>query len=88
MTERLRLRTDAVTWREVDGEVIALGLDSSTYFGTNASGALLWRRLSAGTTREDLVGSLKEAFDLDENRARADVDAFVGDLRQRGLLEP
>jgi hypothetical protein len=88
VTKQLRLRAEGVAWREVDGEVIALGLDSSTYFGTNASGSLLWRRLAEGATRNDLIGSLMEAFDLDEERAIADVDAFVDDLRARGLLEP
>ena len=61
MSEHLRLRPDAVAWREVDGEVIALGLESSTYFGTNSSGAILWRRLAEGTTRAELVNRLAAA---------------------------
>lgn len=88
MSERLRLRPDAVAWREVDGEVIALGLESSTYFGTNSSGTVLWRRLAEGTTRAELVGDLMTTFDLEQAHAQADVDAFLDDLRGRGLLEP
>ena len=87
MSESLRLRSDAVAWREVDGEVIALGLESSTYFGTNSSGTLLWRRLAEGTTRAELVGDLMTTFGLEKAQAQADVDAFIGDLRSRGLLE-
>ena len=88
MNARLRLRPDAVAWREVDGEVIALGLHSSTYFGTNSSGGLLWKRLADGTTRDELVGDLVTTFGLERARAQADVDAFLDDLRSRGLLEP
>jgi hypothetical protein len=72
----------------VDGEVIALGLDSSTYFGLNASGSVLWKRLAGGATRSELVSHLREAFDLEQDRAQTEVDAFVDDLRAQGLLEP
>lgn len=88
MTEQLRLRTDGIAWREVDGEVIALGLDSSTYFGLNASGSVLWKRLAGGATRSELVAELMETFDLAKEQAQGEVDAFVGDLRAQGLLEP
>lgn len=88
MSEYLKLRPEAVAWRDVDGEVIALGLQSSTYFGTNASGALLWKRLADGVTRQQLIDELVEAFGIDSSRAEADVDAFVADLRGRGLLAP
>lgn len=83
----MQLRPDTVAWREVDGEVIALGLESSTYFGTNSSGSLLWKRLAEGTTRAELVDELVATFELEPERAQADVDAFVADLRTRGLLQ-
>ena len=84
----LRLRPEAVAWREVDGEVIALGLESSTYFGTNASGSVLWRRLADGTTRGELIETLMTTFGLEEAQAQTHVDAFLDDLRNRDLLTP
>ena len=39
----IRLNADAVSWREVDGEVIALGRESSEYLATNTSGAVVWK---------------------------------------------
>jgi len=83
-----RLRPEAVAWREVDGEVIALGLESSTYFGTNASGSVLWRRLAEGTNRAELIETLMTTFGLEEAQAQTDVDAFLDDLRKRDLLTP
>jgi hypothetical protein len=88
MSDQLRLRPEAVAWREVDGEVIALGLESSTYFGTNASGSVLWRRLAEGSTRAELIEALTTTFNLEQARAQADVDAFLDDLRDRDLLTP
>jgi hypothetical protein len=84
---QLQLRSDAVAWRDVDGEVLVLGLDSSTYYSLNATGAVLWRLLAAGATRESLVASLLDQFEVDEVQAAADVDSFVGHLSSSGLLE-
>ena len=83
----LRLRNDAVRWREIDSEVVAIDLDSSVYLSTNESGVLLWRRLSEGTTRAELVEELMHAFGIDAVRAEADVAGFLAELDARNLLE-
>jgi hypothetical protein len=49
---------------------------------------MLWKRLVDGTTRDELVGELVATFGLEHARAQTDVDAFLDDLRSRGLLEP
>lgn len=87
MKQVLRLRADAVEWREVEGEVAALDLTSGTYLAINRSGALLWPALVQGTTRERLVELLGDAHGLAPDRAAHDVDAFVNDLAHRGLME-
>ena len=84
---RLKLRDEGLTWREIDDEVVALDVETATYLSANASGLLLWRSLSDGATREELVSRLVAEFEIDEERAGADVDAFIGELSQRGLLE-
>jgi hypothetical protein len=83
----LRLRNDAVRWREIDREVVAIDLDSSMYLSTNDSGLLLWRRLADGTTRVELVEVLVHAFGIDAARAEADVAGFLDELEARNLLE-
>ena len=54
--ETLRLRTNDLSWREIDDEVIAVDVETSTYLGANKAGALLWRRLGEnGATRIELA---------------------------------
>ena len=84
--ETLTLRDGAVSWREVGGETILLDLEHSDYLGVNASGTLLWRLLSEGTTRSALVDALTAGFDIDADTASSDVDAFVATARERNLL--
>ncbi|MDT0167388.1 PqqD family protein [Actinotalea sp. AC32] len=83
----LRLREGAVSWREIDDEVVVLDLGHSEYLSVNASGAVLWSLLAAGTTRDALVDALVDRFDLDRGRGEADVDAFLASARERDLLE-
>ncbi len=83
----LKLREGALAWREVDGRAVLLDLQASMYLEVNESGSLLWRLLAEGTTREALVDALVGAYDLEPDRAGADVDELLEDCRARGYLE-
>jgi fucose permease len=82
----VQIRPTNVSWREVDGEVIALDLDSSTYFSTNRTGSLLWHAMVDGATVGSLVALLEDSFDVPQTTARADVNAFLKLLVANGLL--
>jgi hypothetical protein len=82
----LRLRS-GVEWERVDDEVVALDLSSSAYLGVNDTGAVLWPLVAAGTTEPALVEELTGRFDIDVERARADVHAFVDRLRSLTLVD-
>ena len=82
----LKLRDDALEWRALEGEVIALDNATRRYLATNPSGTVLWEALAEGATREDLVAALRGRFDVDEATAARDVDAFVAAVRSENLL--
>lgn len=84
---RAKLRTQDLTWRELESELIVLDLRTSRYFAVNRSGMVLWRRLADGATMEDLTTDLVDAFDIPEEQAEADVASFLEFCRQRGLIE-
>ena len=87
MSEIVRLRAEAVEWRAIDDEVLAVDLDHANYLGINRSGALLWEALARGTTRGELIERLQEKFGLDADAATQDVERFLDALRERRLLE-
>lgn len=84
----LKLRSEAIEWREVEGEIVALDLRDQMYLGVNGSGTVLWPLLVEGADREALVGALVDTYDIDTATAGPDVDAFVAMLAERDLLEP
>ena len=53
----------------------------------NDTGAFLWEQLGADTTEDALVRALLAEYAVDEDVARADVEAFLGKLRDADLLE-
>ncbi len=83
----LRLRSNELTWREVDGEIIALDLTSSLYFTANRTGTLLWSRLVDGAKLDELTALLTEQFDLSAADARRDASSFIALLDSHSLLE-
>lgn len=82
----LRLDPNAIAWREIDGEILALDIAASMYLSTNPAGATLWRALAHGASRDDLIELLLAEFDIDEARATTDVETFVAELATHGLL--
>ena len=82
----LRLRPEAVLFREVEGEVVGVDVAGGEYFAVNPSGAVLWPALAEGTTLEDLAERLVARFRIGTEQARADAAAFVAALDGRGLL--
>ena len=78
--------------REVAGNyiVVAVGSAVKTFNGVinlNKTGAFLWEILQKGTEKEDLVKALLEAYEVDEQTARNDVDMFIDRLQQANLIK-
>ena len=78
--------------RQVAGNnvVVATGAQSKNFNGViklNESGLLLWNKLVAGADRDQLIESILDEYDIDREVAAADVDNFIGVLRDAGALE-
>lgn len=84
----MRIRTERLTWREVDDELVALDLERSTYFTANTTAAFLLKKLAdGGATEQRLVDALVEEYDVDVDLARNDVRSFLDELEKDGLLD-
>ncbi len=82
----MRLRSDGVTWQEIDGELVILDLQRSVYLTTNQTGAVLVGLLQGDASQSELVAGLRDEFDVDQAQAAADVAAFLDVLREKQLL--
>jgi hypothetical protein len=65
---------------------VVLDLDSSQYLTVRGSGVYLFELLGVERDRDELVAALLARFEVDEGTARDDVDRFLADLADAGLL--
>jgi hypothetical protein len=80
--------TDGVTWRDVDGDVVILNVETGVYFGLDGAGGLIWRELVEHGSLEKTFDALKRNFDADPDELRHDLDDLVTRLADKGLVQP
>lgn len=78
--------------RQVAGNhvVVPIGqavLDFNGMMNLNDTGAFLFERMIEGTTREELIKALVNAYQIDEQLAAADVDGFIEKVEGEDLFE-
>ena len=70
--------------------VVPIGQASVDFNGLinlNETGAFLWEILAKGCTYQDLVTALLGEYDVKEDIARRDIDAFLETARKAGVIE-
>jgi hypothetical protein len=80
------IRTESLSWREIDGEIVILDLQASKYLSLNGSGALIWRALTEGADDSAIVDRLSSHFEIDKQQAATDVAAFLDQCVELGLV--
>lgn len=84
---RFQLRDAAVSWRDVDREIVALDTSLGVYFTLNGSGRLLWMALMEPASADHLGELLASTFGIPAEQARSDALEFLDDLVGRELVE-
>jgi hypothetical protein len=82
---------DGFAKREIAGSyiVVPVGNDLSGFNGMitlNESGSFFWDCFKKDITIDDAVKLVTAEYDVDENRARADVEKFVKLLKDNNLI--
>lgn len=78
----------AVIETDLGEELILLDPATREMFSLNATGRLVWQALAGGGRGLDrIVEQIVAAFEVDADRARADVDALIARLARAGLVQ-
>lgn len=70
--------------------VVSIGAASKVFNGMvklNETGEFLWKKISEGAERDELVQALLEKYEVDEALANKDVDNFIEMLEKPGIIE-
>jgi hypothetical protein len=85
--ELVMQRGDHVVWKIIDEKAILLNLESGAYFEVNPVGLKIWQELDGQTSLGKVARSISEAFRVEEKRAAQDLGEFIGELKQRKMVE-
>lgn len=77
--------------REIAGEMLLVpagktALDLNGMLTLNALGAEIWRMLPEAEGEEEIVARILEGYDAEPEQVRTDVAAFLGELKNLGIL--
>lgn len=73
--------------RQVGDETVLLDLKTERYVGLDGVSTRIWQVLTAEGTVQAAYDTLLAEFDVDPERLRADLEDFVQELLQFGLVE-
>jgi hypothetical protein len=73
--------------RKVGEESVLLDLKTERYLGLDDVSARFWDLLTSGEPIQSAYDKLLEEFEVEPERLRNDLDAFVQELIQFGLIE-
>ena len=84
-------RKDSFLMQNVAGEylLVPLGsqvLDMNGILTLNPVAACLWELLAQDSSVDELAAAVSERFDVESDRALADVQTFLDEMVRRGLL--
>lgn len=77
-----------VAWRKVEKESVVLDLDTSVYYSLNEISTLIWERLGAGASLEDIREEICAQYRVAPSEAMRDLQDIVRKLGKEKILIP
>jgi hypothetical protein len=81
-----RPRDEEVASKVIDGEAIIINLANGVYYSMDKVGALVWDRLQAGHTLDDVITAVTGSYDVPREQAESHVRDLVQELVQENLV--
>ncbi len=75
-----------IAWQNLTDETIIIDLNERKVFGLNSVGTLVWSMVETHQIGE-IVDTVSAHFFVEPGTARTDVNSFIEQMAQRGLLE-
>jgi hypothetical protein len=87
LTRKRVVPAENVLVRELAGESVLLDLESEAYFGLDEVGTQMWEALTVQPSVDAALRALLQTYDVPPNELRDDLERFVGELAQAGLVD-
>ncbi|HEX3917968.1 MAG TPA: PqqD family peptide modification chaperone [Caulobacteraceae bacterium] len=81
------VRSTGVIETEVDGEIIALDVETAVCYGLNRVGSHIWRLMAVPVRVGDLRDQLLARFAVDAATCEQELLSLLGELDEQGLIK-
>ena len=78
--------SDRFTETVLDDEIVIMRLDNGEFFALSGTAAAAWRLIDGTRDRSALSAALSEEFAAEPDQVAADLDDFLSQLSETGLL--
>ncbi len=75
-----------IIWRMLDDDAVLVSPRVGKVRVLNGVGTVVWQLLAENKSTAEIEAHLVENFEVSLSQAREDLQAFLSDLEQRGLL--
>lgn len=72
---------------DLDGEAVVLDTDAGVYFGIDGVGARIWELIARPRRVGEVAATLVAEYDVEPEHCRADLERFLSDLHDQGLID-
>lgn len=79
-------RVETVVATDMDGEVIMMSVESGRYFHLDDIATEVWRHLDQPRRVEEIVGQLREVYDVPVETCRSDAFTLISKLLDLNVL--
>lgn len=82
----LSKQTDRFAEAAIDDEIVVMRLDNGEFFSLVETSAAIWRLIDGTRDRAALLDALAADYEADGSDMAADVDDFLAQLKEHGLV--
>ena len=87
MASSLAKLIDQFAETEVDDEIVVMRIDNGDFFSLTETSKEIWELIDGQCDRDAIVAAMAESYGAERSTIEADVDAFLAQLRDAGLVE-
>jgi hypothetical protein len=76
-----------VAWQVIQDETVIINLEDRRALGLNQVGTLIWSMIESSSV-DQMTEVVVARYGADREVVRTDIDSFIAEIQQRGLVLP
>ncbi|KYG27649.1 lasso peptide biosynthesis PqqD family chaperone [Alkalihalobacillus trypoxylicola] len=85
-TEALVVQVEGNIVTDMDGDKVMLNISKGKYYNLGKIGGAVWELIKTPQTLESIVNKLVEEYEVEKEVCSLEVQSFLEDLKQQGLV--